>query len=63
MKINKYKVRVDFDVAVVSGGMNAEKLMSELNVLFHEMVKAWVKDNQALATPTRTTVEGINDAD
>ena len=62
MQINKYKVRVDFEVAVMSGVMNGDKLVSDLNILFHDMVKAWAKDHQALVTPTRTTLEGnIND--
>lgn len=57
MQINKYKVNVEFDMAMVQGVMNSEKLVSELNMLFHDMVKLWAKDHQALATPTRTFLE------
>lgn len=58
MEINKYKVRVDFDLALMQGHMGDDKLVSHLNLLFHDMVKLWAKDHGALATPTRTTLQG-----
>lgn len=58
MEINKYKVRVDFQIAMMQGFMNDDKLVSELNLLFHDTVKLWAKDHGALATPTRTLLEG-----
>ena len=58
MEINKYKVRVDFDLALMQGRKEEDRLVSELNLLFHETVKLWAKDHEVLATPTRTTLQG-----
>ena len=58
MEINKYKVRVDFDLALMQGRKEEDRLVSELNQLFHDTVKLWAKDHEVLATPTRTTLQG-----
>ena len=59
MKIDQYKVTITFDLAMLSGQDRSERVVLELNGLFHDMVKAWVKDRSAIASPTQTTLEGI----
>jgi hypothetical protein len=58
MKIDKYKVIVEFDLAVLSGVDRSERIVGDLNQLFHDMVKLWAKDKQAIVTATKTTLDG-----
>ena len=62
MKIVQYAVEVGFDLAVLEGSADADRLALELNGLFHDMVKAWVKDIDAMASSTQTTVTGWENA-
>lgn len=57
MKIDQYEVTVKFDLAVMQGHEDADRVALELNKLFHEIVKAWARDRAVMASPTRTTVE------
>jgi hypothetical protein len=57
MKIEQYEVTVKFDLAVLQGHDRAERVALELNQLFHEMVKVWSKDKQAIVSPTKTTLD------
>ena len=54
MNIERHKVTVDFEIAYFQGSRDDLKTVSELNMLFHEMIKAWAKDHHVIATPTRT---------
>jgi len=58
MVINKYRVTISFDMAMMEGRSDPDKVCLELNHLFHEMVKQWAKDKEALVTPTRTMLDG-----
>lgn len=58
MKIDQYKVTVTFDLAMLSGQDRSERVVLELNGIFHDMVKLWAKDKAAIASPTKTTLEG-----
>lgn len=58
MKIDKYKVTVEFDLAILSGVERSEWTVLEINQLFHDMVKLWAKDKSVIVTPTKTTLDG-----
>ena len=58
MKIDKYKVTVEFDLAILSGVERSERTVMEINQLFHDTVKAWAKDKSVIVTPTKTTFDG-----
>lgn len=58
MKIDKYKVTVQFDLAILSGVERSERTVLEINELFNGAVKAWAKDKQVIVTPTKTTLDG-----
>jgi len=62
MNVDKYKVTVEFDLAVLRGDEREERILMELNGLFHELVKTWAKDKSVIVTPTKTSldmVEGV----
>lgn len=58
MKIVQYEVSVGFDLAAIEGSVDAHRLALELNGIFHNLVKTWVRDKQAMASSTRTTIGG-----
>lgn len=62
MKIDQYKVTVEFDLAMMQGGERVERTTLELNQLFHDMVKAWARDKPAMTSSTRTTLDQIIEA-
>lgn len=57
MDVEHYKVNVSFELAFFENNRDDIKICSALNLLFHEMVKAWAKDHQMIATATRTDLE------
>lgn len=58
MKIDKYKITVQFELAILSDVEKPEWTTLEINQLFHDTVKAWSKDKQVIVTPTTTTLDG-----
>ena len=54
MKINQYEVTVKFDLAAIQGQDRPERLVLELNQIFHETVRIWSKDKQVIVSPTKT---------
>jgi hypothetical protein len=59
MKVDQYKVTLTFDLAILSGQERSERVVLELNGIFHDVIKTWVRDRQAIASPPSTTIEGI----
>jgi hypothetical protein len=57
MKIDKYKVVVEFDLAVMQGFERSDRVALELNGLFNELVKTYVKDKQMMASTTKTSLD------
>jgi len=57
MKVDKYRVDVRFELAVLQGHEQASRIASELNKAFHDVLKNWARDRHVIATPTSTTVD------
>lgn len=64
MKIEQFKITVEFDVARESVGSRADhdSLAITLNGIFNDVVKTWVREKRCMASTTKTTVEHVDDA-
>ena len=59
MKVDQYKVTISFDLALLSGQERAERVVLELNGIFHDVIKTWVRDRSVIASPVKTTLDEI----
>lgn len=57
MKVDTYKVIVDFELATPANYHNSSKLAASINRLVYDLLKIWAKDEQVLMSPTLTSIE------
>jgi len=63
MKLDTYKVTVGFELATLANYHDATKLVGTLNMLIHDTLKMWAKDERVIVSPTRTTIERSNEGE